>query len=154
MPAPLQVNDTSALRTGQWYKVAIAQNPLPGGPTVAAATPSSALVSSLSTMFSNPVLQATAAAAAENVWGIVPPGTLARAGTPTPAAAMAAAAAAGAKPLPKLLLKAAEYAPASLYSHMLDDGDIPLPPRPAMAAGGTIDAYLCELRCARAVVVM
>lgn len=104
-------------------------------------------VQNLTSMFSNPVLQATAATAAENIWRIVPRGTLGRAGSPTPAAAVAAAAAAGAKPLPPLLLKAAEYAAASIYTHMLEDGDIPLPPRPAMAVGGTIDAYLCE--CSR-----
>ena len=104
---------------------------------MAVASPSSALVRNLTTMFSNPVLQATAAAAAENIWSIVPRGTLARAGgVPTPAV--------GARPLPPLLLKAAEYAPASLFSHMLEDGDVALPPRPALAAFGTIDAYLCE----------
>ena len=134
---PVQVNSTSAFRPGQWYKLGIAQNPFPGGPTVAVASPSSALVRNLTTMFSNPVLQATAAAAAENIWSIVPRGTLARAGgVPTPAV--------GARPLPPLLLKAAEYAPASLFSHMLEDGDVALPPRPALAAFGTIDAYLCE----------
>lgn len=142
--ASVQVDNTSAFQPGQWYKLGIAQNPVAGAPTTAAATPSSSLVSSLTSMFSNPVLQAVAAAAAENIWGIVPRGTLGRAGTPTPAAAVAAAAAAGAKPLPPLLIKAAEYAAASMYTHMLEDGDIPLPPRTAMAAGGTIDAYLCE----------
>ena len=134
---PLQVNSTSTFRPGQWYKLGIAQNPFPGGPTVAVANPSSSLIRNLTTMFSNPVLQATAAAAAENMWSIVPRGTLARAGgVPTPAV--------GARPLPPLLLKAAEYAPASLFSHMLEDGDVVLPPRPALAALGTIDAYLCE----------
>lgn len=142
--ASVQVDNTSAFQPGQWYKLGIAQNPVAGAPTTAAATPSSSLVSSLTSMFSNPVLQAVAAAAAENIWGIVPRGTLGRAGTPTPAAAVAAAAAAGAKPLPPLLIKAAEYAAAAMYTHMLEDGDIPLPPRTAMAAGGTIDAYLCE----------
>ncbi len=143
----LQVNYTSALQAGQWYKLGIAQKPFPGGPTVAAAAPSSSLVGSLTNMFSNPVLQAVAATAAESIWSIVPPGTLARAGSPTPAAAVAAAAAAGTKPLPPLLIKSAEYAPALLYTHMLADGEVALPPRPAMAAGGTIDAYLCE--CSR-----
>ncbi|KAI7841528.1 hypothetical protein COHA_004699 [Chlorella ohadii] len=138
----IYVNDTSALQAGQWYKLGIAQKPFPGGPTVAAAAPSSSLVGSLTNMFSNPVLQAVAAAAAENIWSIVPPGTLGRAGSPTPAAAVAAAAAAGTKPLPPLLIKSAEYAPALLYTHMLADGEVALPPRPAMAAGGTIDAYL------------
>ncbi|KAI7841529.1 hypothetical protein COHA_004700 [Chlorella ohadii] len=144
----IYVNDTSALQAGQWYKLAIAQNPFPGGPTVAAAAStgtSSTLIRSLTSMFSNPVLQATAAAAAENRWRIVPPGTLAAvAGTPTPAVAAAAAAAAGAKPLPSLLLKAAEYAPALLYTHMLEDGAVQVAARPtlAMAVDNTIDAYL------------
>ena len=143
----MQVDNTSAFRPGQWYKLGIAQNPAQGAPTTAAAIPSSTLVRNLTSMFSNPELQATAAAAAENVWRIVPRGTLGRAGSPTPAAAVAAAAAAGAKPLPPLLLKAAEYAAASIYTHMLEDSGTPLPPRPAMAVGGTIDAYLCE--CSR-----
>ncbi len=147
------MNDTSALQAGQWYKLAIAQNPFAGGPTVAAAAStgtSSTLIRNLTNMFSNPVLQATAAAAAENRWRIVPPGTLAAvAGTPTPAVAAAAAAAAGAKPLPSLLLKAAEYAPALLYSHMLEDGAVQVAARPtlAMAVDNTIDAYLCECLC-------
>ena len=140
----LQVNDTSALQAGQWYKLAIAQNAFPGGPTVAAAaagSSSSNLVGNLTTMFSNPVLQAAAVAAAEDRWRIVPPGTLATAaGASTPIVAAAT------KPLPSLLLKAAEYAPALLYSELLDCGAVQVAARPtvAMAVDNTIDAYLCE----------
>lgn len=138
----IYVNDTSALQAGQWYKLAIAQNAFPGGPTVAAAaagSSSSNLVRNLTTMFSNPVLQATAAAAAEDRWRIVPPGTLATAaGTSKPIVAAAA------KPLPSLLLKAAEYAPALLYSELLESGAVQVAARPtvAMAVDNTIDAYL------------
>lgn len=167
----LFVANTAPFTQGGWYKLCLRQYPFPppspppsppppAAPVAfpvggrrrmqATATPPATdpLVQRLSDVFSNKVLEARAAQAAEQTWGIVPPGTLAAAGIPTPAAATAAAAAAGARPLPPLLAIAAEYAPALMYTHWLEDGDVPPPapsgPSAAMAAFGSLDAYLCK----------
>ncbi|KAL4430798.1 hypothetical protein ABPG75_006054 [Micractinium tetrahymenae] len=69
--------------------------------------------------------RAAANAAAEDEWGIVPPGTLPRV---PPGGGISGAA--GGRPLPPLLLTAAKYAVAPAYN----DG--------AMASGDSLDAYL------------
>lgn len=116
---------------------------------LATASPLQQLVASL---FSDPVLEAAAAAAAEEEWGIVPRGSTA------PAAAAAAASADGTfRPLSPLLLAAAKYVPALMYSHWLEEqeeeGAGQTAPAASTAAGkvsaaaafdGSLDAYLCE----------
>lgn len=103
----------------------------------------------IANMFSQPMLELYAASAAEELWGIVPRGTMEAAGV----ANAAAAAAATPEPLPPLLLAGAKYAPSLMYTHWMEEQAAQRQVeaaatgsadrvQAAMSFDGSLDAYL------------